>query len=213
MTNGKKATSVQHRTVSPAASAVDPGRRRPGVDAVVCALPHTAGRAYSYGAAAAVALALCLVALMPAPALAGSRAFLRQITGTPTGPGGAEVAFNKPGGVAVDGSGDVWVTDALESETSFLDGFNESGGFVGRVELEDGQTIPGDLAFEDSTGHFYVTGEGTWNANPAYVEVFGGAGNTSPRPACSGLSGSIVLMWRSTTRRATRSMARPGRSM
>ena len=130
---------------------------------------------------------LGLVLFAPASALAGSRAFLRQITGTPTGPGGAEVAFNKPGGVVVDGSGNVWVTDALESEAGFLDGFNGSGGFVGRVELEDGQTIPGDLAFEDSTGHFYVTGEGTWNANPAYVEVFGDAGE---HLAAAGVFGS-----------------------
>ena len=43
--------------------------------------------------AGTVSLCATLALLTPSPALAGSRSFLRQITGTPTGPGGAVVPF------------------------------------------------------------------------------------------------------------------------
>jgi len=126
-----------------------------------------------------VAMVVAVALLAPASALAGSRAFLRQITGTPTGPGGAVVPFpsegrQSVGGVAVDKQGDLWVADQVAPRS--LDEFDSSGMFVKTVALKEDKTIPGDLAIEGLTGHVYVTGDNSVGANPPYVEVFDEAG-------------------------------------
>ena len=56
--------------------------------------------------------ALCLACCAPGAASAATtRPFVEQIPGTPTGAGGAEVPFNWLGGIAVDGSGNLWVAN------------------------------------------------------------------------------------------------------
>jgi hypothetical protein len=136
----------------------------------------------SFGAPAiVVALALALALLAPASALAGSRAFLRQITGTPTGPGGAVVPFNEPRGITVTKEGDLLVADTFEEGRVFsdLDRFDSAGAFVNTVELKKGLTKPDSLA-TDSTGNIYVTGKRTLRAEPPFVEVFGATGALLP---------------------------------
>jgi hypothetical protein len=110
-----------------------------------------------------------LLLLAAAPASAHFvRPFLSQITGTPTGLGGALVPFNMPGGIAVDGEGDLWVGEgeSIGKVENELDEFEPSGAykqtreFSSLSQAEDlafGDMVKGD-AVDHSTGDLYVGG-------------------------------------------------------
>jgi phosphodiesterase/alkaline phosphatase D-like protein len=85
-----------------------------------------------------------------------------QLTGTPTGEGGAIVPFSHPDGVAVDPStgnptsGDVFVADR---EHHYVDIFTQSGEYKSRFEpVQPPEPVhpPGSLAV-DTKSHVYVT--------------------------------------------------------
>jgi hypothetical protein len=114
-----------------------------------------------------------------------TRPFLRQLKGTPTGPGGAEVVFKKVGGVAADTSDDLWVGEVSLAQ---LDEFGPTGGFLGPepgpspLQLKGGVSSgqPGSgptgvesLSMDDLTGLFYVTGASSQGGYSPHVEVFG----------------------------------------
>ena len=167
-----------------------------------------------------IAAALCLVCLAPSTAGAAfTRPFRYRLTGTPTGAAGANVPFweakageflevsrNGPLGIAVDGSGNLWVADRDESsKLDYLDEFSSAGVFVGPepgpepLELkgvdhknlsdgeEVGETPPESLSL-DSTGDFYVTGKSTEHSYQPYVEVFDSSGGLISRPPLTSLS-------------------------
>ena len=126
--------------------------------------------------------ALGLALLAPSVASAAfTRPFVRQLTGTPTGPGGSEVPFSTVGGVAVDSAGNLLVGDGSER----VDEFNSSGVFVETRKLNGsprvlGRMAPASLSIDDSTGDLYVTGQETVGGYPPYVEVFDGSGTLIP---------------------------------
>lgn len=132
-------------------------------------------------AVALVALAMGVTALTPSPASAAfTRPFLRQLTGTPTGPGGSEVPFNGPTGVAVDAEGDLWVA---EQETGKLDKFDSAGNFVSALELtfptseaKGSSTPPLSLSIDRSTGDFFITGTTSGEFGFPKVEMFNSSG-------------------------------------
>ncbi len=116
------------------------------------------------------------------PSLASAefrRPFVRSINGT--GPEGSTVPFGEPGGVSVDGSDNLWVIDI--TSPGKLDEFNSAGAFIGPqpgpapLELKENLTQPESLAIENSTGHFYVTGDHTREAFPSQLEVFDSTGS------------------------------------
>jgi hypothetical protein len=108
--------------------------------------------------ASAIAAVLVLVLLSPGVASATfTRPFVTQITGTPAG------QFANPGGVAVDGTGNLWVAERAfnNKEETFvnLDEFEASGKFVETVKHEGVRELAyRSLAIEsaNSTGHFYL---------------------------------------------------------
>jgi hypothetical protein len=129
------------------------------------------------------------------------RPFLHQIAGT--GSGDSIVPFENPGGVVIDPNGNLWVGDMLKVKAGeptqyVFDEFNSSYEFVKTIELkgnqhtftlggsetEIGNTSPGSISINDLTGDFYVTGSGTSNGYPPFVEAFesSGAALSTPVP-------------------------------
>jgi hypothetical protein len=104
------------------------------------------------------------LALFAPPTTLGAftRPFVRQITGTPTGPGGSTVPFKEPRSLAVDAQNNVWVGERIEK----LDEFNSAGSFMKSLELtfptpelKASSTQLQSLAIDDSNENFYVAGE------------------------------------------------------
>jgi hypothetical protein len=144
-------------------------------------------------ALAALGIALSLALLAPAPVSASfTRPFVRQITGTPSGPFSAT---GGPGGLAIDEGNNLWVGDHLSSAPFELDEFGlaELGSsFLApsiKINGEEEPPVPQSLnppqfiAIDNATGAFYTTAETTVNgkAGPGNfsesVEIFGSAGN------------------------------------
>jgi hypothetical protein len=127
--------------------------------------------------------AVCTLALaIPSISTAApARPLVRQLTGTPTGPGGSNVPFEGVSGVAVDAHDNMWVTNP---QPGVLNEFNSTGGFVTALslrfpspELAKSSTPPASLAIINTSDHFVVTGSFEREFLPPYVEVFDGAGN------------------------------------
>jgi hypothetical protein len=124
---------------------------------------------------------LALALLVPASSLAAfTRPFVKQITGTPGGP------FQGPGGIATDGTGNLWVADTAPEVAIKLSEFDSSGGFMKTLEPTEGLTrpereadfpIPESLAIDRSisNGRFYLTGREQPNGAAANLDVLEGA--------------------------------------
>jgi hypothetical protein len=118
------------------------------------------------------ALALATLALSAAPALAGlAHPFLSQLTGTPTGPGGAEEPFGLVRDVAVDHSNqDVYVL-----EDGALDIFSSAGKYESQITGVGVPSCPlaeaDSIAFSETTGDLYVA-----TSFPGVVYVFNALG-------------------------------------
>jgi hypothetical protein len=104
--------------------------------------------------------------------LAFTRPFLRMIAGAPAPVGN----FEGPQGVAVDGSGDLWVGDG--PALNRLDEFGPAGssnGFLASFPAE-ASTFPENLTIEQSTGRLYVTGKNRESKGAEDIEVFDSGG-------------------------------------
>ncbi len=110
-----------------------------------------------------------------APAnFSGSAAYISasKLTGTPTGAGGAVVPFRLPTGVAVDASGNIYVTDKF---AAVVDVFNAAGVYQRQLT---GVTFsePFGVTVDRSTGDVYVAGGGVvdvFNSADVYQSQFG----------------------------------------
>jgi hypothetical protein len=164
-------------------------------------------------AALTASFVLALLAPSSAPA-AFTRPFLRQLGGTPTGTGGSLVPFADNGGLAVDGSDDLWVGEPLEpnngKQSDLLDEFSSTGVFLGPASgpapehspeplqlqhsIPPGFTAPDSLSVDDSTGDFYITGHvdfhGEGQETPPLVEVFDDTGTLLAPTALTDAVGS-----------------------
>jgi hypothetical protein len=135
-----------------------------------------------------IVLTATLGVALVAPSLAVAaftRPFIRQLTGTTP-----SVPFSGPGGIAVDAADNLWVGDGFRS--NMLDEFGSSGDLVTTLNIK-AFTPPGSLAIERSTGHFYVTGNGTVESFPPYVEVFDNAGAFLGRWGSFGSPAHVVV--------------------
>jgi hypothetical protein len=136
-------------------------------------------------AATALAAALGFALLAPSCVRAAfTRPFLRQITRTEAESGlscSAESPRSSlclsPRGVTVDTSENLWVGNGLEA----LSEFNSLGAFVPPTVRLEGNlssppkgnyTFPDNIAIDDATGHFYVTGNNRRNTSERLIEVF-----------------------------------------
>ena len=104
------------------------------------------------------------------PTLLGEYRFVRQLTGTPTGPSGAEVPFADVTALTVDAtSGDIYVSDN-GARFAVVDEFDLEGKYEGRLASSTA-SISG-LAVDSASGDVYV-GHAHPEPNQAPVEVFG----------------------------------------
>ena len=104
------------------------------------------------------------------PTVLGEYEFVRQITTTPTGEGGAQTPFGSVGAVAADASnGDIFVAD---EGTGAVDQFSQSGEYLGRMTRTPAgpfHRLKG-LAV-DASGHVYV-GSYDEESKAGFVDVF-----------------------------------------
>jgi hypothetical protein len=137
-------------------------------------------------AAAAFILALLYLACATSGAQASfEQPFACQIK---AGVGGLSSAF-APGGLAVDGSGNLWASDP---DARVLDEFDSTCNFVGpapgpaplelkgSVSATEGTDIATSLAIQRLSGSFFVTGQVTTAAFNSFVEVFDEGGSIQP---------------------------------
>jgi hypothetical protein len=90
------------------------------------------------------------------PTVLGQYVFVGQLTGTPTGPGGAEALFEEVAGVAVDGAnGDIYVVDA---RANAVDQFDASGKYLGRLTGTPAGSFSSllSVAVDPDTEHVFV---------------------------------------------------------
>jgi hypothetical protein len=136
-------------------------------------------------ALAAVAMSFGGMLLAAAPASAHFvRPFVRQITGTPTGAGGAEVPFGSnnpsgetPGKIMVDGEDDLWVEEG--GEKAALYEFGSSGVYLKTLALASGAFAVNSMSAIDT----FYTSEGIFNDTGALVKKikFGEGNGFEPR--------------------------------
>jgi hypothetical protein len=114
------------------------------------------GRATRLLSVAGLITMMGLGLLAPSCLAAFTRPFIRQINGTPASP------FNRLGGIAVDGSENLFVVNQPHEQPLEWDEFEKAGGF--RKILPLGH-FADSLAIETATsaGHFYVTNLGEPN--------------------------------------------------
>ncbi len=106
-----------------------------------------------------------------------------KLKGTPTGAGGAVVAFGDPRGIAVDDTtGDVYVAD---SALNVVDVFASSGEYLSQLTgtppsapVSGAFAAPSGLAVDQATGNLYVSDGGNgvvdvFNSSREYVSQFG----------------------------------------
>ncbi len=146
-----------------------------GTMMVGVALVDRCHRREKFWLAIIVGVTLGILAAPSASSAAFKRSFVRQVTETAIG-GALE-----PGGVAVDASGNLWVSESHRGE---LSEFNASGAGVKYVALtfvpptlEASATRPESLAINFTNGNFLITGGGTYESFPPRVEIFDEAGH------------------------------------
>jgi len=108
------------------------------------------------------------------PTVLGQYEFVRQITTTPTGEGGADVPFAGVRAVAVDPSnGDVFVADQAGSVTEgVVDQFSQSGEYLGRITRTPTGAFHSLKALAvDPSGQVYV-GSYDEESKAGFVDVF-----------------------------------------
>ncbi len=113
-----------------------------------------------------------------------TRPFLRQLTGTTSGPFSCPSGFKCPAGLAVDGEDHLWVSEingppyplnkfnSAEHENAFLETLDIEGKNPPVFEGREVLTLPEGLAIDRSTGSFYVSGGNTVSLGDSYIEVF-----------------------------------------
>jgi DNA-binding beta-propeller fold protein YncE len=133
---------------------------------------------------AVAALALAAMLCSASSALA-ARSFESQLTEANGSP------LKKPAGLAVDGSGDVWVSD---TGTALVSKFDPSGNYLAQsdgTEAWNGSQFVQDLAFAKTSGLIYAADsnfDDLWSlhldATPAGIDFFGGGWDTGAHHGC-----------------------------
>jgi Divergent InlB B-repeat domain/Collagen triple helix repeat (20 copies) len=132
------------------------------------------------GAPFAILFAALVLALL-APSLAAaasssSRAFVRELAGTCPAPGactaGEVLPFTGLGGIATDGTDQLWVQSANDSLAGFQPAYAPGdSAFLQTLSPIEGEDNLEHLAIEHSSGDFYVLGQ-TRHASAGVIEVY-----------------------------------------